>query len=666
MKQNAPISLCCTFVQNPMSAIKMTRLKRPGIFGQPPSIAVASGTLCSRVSHRSLCRLEGMVLRALGAFVVLAIVSAASGTSHDDVPPVIELAGRFGALEGSGQGTAVAVDAEGAAYVAGVTRMSLTGDSGAQAFVAKFAPDGTLLYELYFGGSQWDLANSIAVDALGQAWVCGYSQGADIPGMTGPANGSAFVAKVAADGSQLLFVRALGPGVATGIALDGAGDAVACGWTGGPFETTEGSFQESLAGGGDAFVAKVAGDGSAVRWATLLGGAANDYAHAVAVDASGSVYVGGETESDPFPLPPGFTPRAGLDYSTADAFLVKLSPDGSTIVHMRRIESDGRDEVAAVAVDAAGAAFLAGTTDGPDFPVTGVPVGAAAVLGRSSFAMKVQPSGGAVDYAVLLPGGDTLAEGLALGPDGSAYVAGGHLSRAGDSWRPQSAIQWLTSGGGWDSFVARLSPDASRITHATVVGGSGLDRATSIAFAPGGTVVATGVTDGNAPFDRDLGGATGGGSSALLLRLAPQDTWLSVGRAFASDGRGGRDALSFVGTHGFRDHGGFDPSAVDVVVTVTAGLNRRSRCIGAGDPGWRARSDGGWQWTSSPPDTQSRWTVVFGGGDGFRVRVDHAGFAYPVDHRFTLDMEVGAHRASYARTWKRVKIRPERWQPRLK
>ena len=607
-------------------------------------------------------------MKHVGAFAALAFAAVAHGTTDSDaVPPVLATAGWYSALPGADGGSAVAVDAQGNAYVAGTAGIV---DQDGQAFVAKFAPDGTLLYELHFGGDAMDSGRGIAVDAAGEAYVCGFSTSPDFPVTVGPQGSGAFVAKIAADGSKVLFARlvATGDARAMAIALDPAGDAYVCGRAGTSLTATAGALRETNAGMDDAFAAKIAADGSAVLWATFLGGSGDDRAEGIAVDASGSAYVVGVTQSEQFPLPVGAPPSGYGDWSMQDGFLVKLAPDGSHAAYVWRLASERGDDASAVAVDAAGAAYVAGSTSGAEFPRTYAPDGVADAGAFSAFATKIRPDGSGLAYSVLLPGGESGGYAIAVGPDGAAYVAGVYSSRGTESWRSRSAIQWFAPDARFGNhvFASRLSPDGSRVTWTTVVGGGDNEYASGVALAPDGSVVVTGSTGDDPPLNRGLGGASDPDRNVLYLRLAPQDTWLSVARAFASDGRANRDALSFAGTHGFREHADFDPRVADVTVTVAAGENRRSLRIPAADPGWRSRADGGVGWRSPADALPPRWRIEFGPRDGIRVRVDHAGFNMPIDEAVTLDVAVGSHRASYARIWQRVRRQPERWLPRLK
>jgi hypothetical protein len=180
-------------------------------------------------------------------------------------------------------------------------------------FVAKLNPaGGGLVYATFLSGSRSERGRAIAVDASGAAYVAGDTRSSDFP--TTPEafdttfNGErdAFVAKLNSAGSGLTYATFLGgsdwdAGVA--IAVDDSGAAYAAGWTpSSDFPTTRAAFDRTLNGNKDAFVAKLNPAGSGLAYATFLGAPDWDCGYAIAVDASGAAYVAGETESSDFPI----------------------------------------------------------------------------------------------------------------------------------------------------------------------------------------------------------------------------------------------------------------------------------------------------------------------------------------------------------------------------
>ena len=143
------------------------------------------------------------------------------------------------------------------------------------------------------------------MDAAGSAYVVGVAHGS-FPVTEGAYDTTfggfedAYVAKLSPDGSALTWATYLGGTAgdeATAIALDTAGRVVVAGTTGEGFPTTSGAFDSSYNGSGDTFVTRLAADGSALSFSTYLGGPSNDISEAVSVDAAGDVYVAGRSRS---------------------------------------------------------------------------------------------------------------------------------------------------------------------------------------------------------------------------------------------------------------------------------------------------------------------------------------------------------------------------------
>ncbi len=245
----------------------------------------------------------------------------------------------------------IAVDSAGSAYITGLTDSDetsfsvtvgpdLTANGDYDAFVAKIDPSGAaFLYAGFLGGAKRDDGLSIAVDGAGNAYVVGATRSdqTSFPVTVGPdltLNGflDAFVAKVDATGTGLLYAGYIGGNgftVGYGIAVDGEGNAYITGNTAsdettfplteGPGLTYNGGDEE-----GDAFVAKITGDGTALVYAGYIGGSGDDTGQGIAVDSAGNAYVVGSTGSDEMTFPATVGPI--LTHSgSSDAFVAKVS-----------------------------------------------------------------------------------------------------------------------------------------------------------------------------------------------------------------------------------------------------------------------------------------------------------------------------------------------------
>ncbi|HKC26254.1 MAG TPA: SBBP repeat-containing protein, partial [Thermoanaerobaculia bacterium] len=323
--------------------------------------------------------------------------------------------------------------------------------------------DPVLRYATYLGGSNVDRGFGIAVDAAGNAYVTGSTLSTDF--------------HTTAGAPQAVFGGA------------GAGGAVVT--------------------YGDVFFAKLDPTLSNLVYATYLGGSDGDVGHAIAVDASGSAYVTGNTHSSNFPTTSGALRRTygGSSDTTSfvrgDAFVAKLSPSGA-LVYSTYLGGSNGDGAAAIAVDAAGNAYVAGSTTSADFPVT---AGAFQTAKKSpstniadAFVTKLNPQGSALVYSTYL--GGTLSEGdsftfftrgIAVDAAGNAVVAG---STSATDFPTTAGVAQQTYGGGYfDAFVTKLNAAGSGLVYSTYIGGSGLEYAGGLAMDATGAVYVTGTTD---------------------------------------------------------------------------------------------------------------------------------------------------------------------------
>jgi hypothetical protein len=252
------------------------------------------------------------------------------------------------------------------------------GGGVADTFVARISADGsTLLYSTYLGGTGDDEGYGIAVDpATGDALITGFTTSPDFPTANAwqlnPGGGEdAFVARLSADGSTLLFSTYLGGSgddIGYGIAVDPTtGDALVTGQTYSPDFPTVNPLRPNYGGSGDAFVARLSPDGSALVYSTYLGGSSEDKANGIAVDpATGDALIAGDTRSADFPTANAVQPNYG---GAEDAFVARLSADGSALVFSTYLGGSGVDRGFAIAIDpTTGAALVTGVTGSADFP----------------------------------------------------------------------------------------------------------------------------------------------------------------------------------------------------------------------------------------------------------------------------------------------------------
>mgnify|MGYP001389337330 CR=1 FL=1 len=296
-----------------------------------------------------------------------------------------------------------------------------------------------------------------------------------------------------------------------GIAVDAAGNAYLLGETNSTnFPVTAGAFDSlKTTTERDAFVAKLNPSGTAVVWATYLGGSGygvwmDNIGDGIAVDASGNVFVVGRTASLDFPTTPGAYRTAKFSPDSSwEGFLVKLDAGGAALVYSTFLGGLANPE--GLAIDADGNAFVAGIEWQGTLPTTSGAFQRVRGGGQDAFVMKVNPEGTGVHYSTYLGGsGSDSAAAIAVDDDGNAYVVGG-TSSANFPVTPGAfdTVKDPTVVGGYlnvDAFVAKLNPTGSALVYSTFLGGSasevsGIGRPEGgIALDASGAAYVTGVT----------------------------------------------------------------------------------------------------------------------------------------------------------------------------
>jgi len=426
-------------------------------------------------------------------------------------------------------GMSIAVDAAGQAYVTGqtlstnfptVTPVQATLGGVEDVFVTKLNTAGTsLLYSTYLGGSASEVGMSIAVDAVGQAYVTGQTLSTNFPTVTpiqATSGGDAFVTKLNAAGTSLLYSTYLGGSaseVGMSIAVDVAGQAYVTG------ETTSINFpmvmpvQATLGGVVDAFVTKLNAAGTSLLYSTYLGGNLNDSGKSIVVDAVGQAYVTGYTGSGSFPT---VTPVQATLGGDVDVFVTKLNAMGTSLLYSTYLGGSATDQAFGIAVDAAGQAYLTGVTNSTNFP-TVTPVQATLNGPADAFVTKLNAAGTSLLYSTYL-GGTASDVGMSIAVDavGQAYVTGQTQSTNFPTVTP---VQ-VTLGGGLDAFVTKLNAAGTSFLYSTYLGGSGTDQSNSIAVGAASQAYVTGYTAStNFPTVTPVQATRGGGFDALVTKI---------------------------------------------------------------------------------------------------------------------------------------------------
>jgi hypothetical protein len=470
---------------------------------------------------------------------------------------------------------AIAIASDGTAFIAGGTFSSdfptahpLQPNAGGpvdfpqDAFVAKLSADGsTLLYSTYLGGSKDDIANGVAVDFLGNAYVTGTTHSSDYPvtplafevncggdgacGATWNPQGlivsNGFVTKLNAAGSALIYSSYIGyyeDVSCQSIAVDGNGIAYIAGQTTDniqptvtinppetpppPFPITTTAFQQVYGGGAtDAFVMTLSATGTSVLYSSYLGGSGEDVANGIAVDGNANAYLTGLTYSSAaFPLVNAVDPAYG---GAGDAFFAKVNTNGAgagSLVYSTYLGGSGLDQGNGIAVDSTGMAYVAGVTasTAPPFTTLNSYDG-----GGDAFAAKLDPSqsgSSSLIYFRYLGGSQAdSANGIAVDGTGSAYITGSTVSP--DFPIVAGAFQPNYGGGNADAFVTKLDPTGQNLVYSSFLGGTNTDIGNAIAVDSSGSAYVTGQTCSlDFPLANPMQVNSGGNCDAFISKVS--------------------------------------------------------------------------------------------------------------------------------------------------
>ena len=309
------------------------------------------------------------------------------------------------------------------------------------------------------------------------------------------------------------------------------------------FPTTLGSVQPTTGGGSDVFVVRLDSTFTTSLYSTFLGGAGDDAGRGIAVDSAGNAYVTGFTTSTDFPTTPGafqLNRPVGEPAGVADAFVVKLNPQGSALVYGTYLGGTGSDVGLAIAIDRAGNAFVTGGTFSADFPRT---LGASQLLlggDRDAFVTSLNSTGTALRYSTFLGGAGTdVGNAIAVDSAGSTYVTGSTTCAAAPCptvtdfpttpgafapLRPPGEAAGVT-----DAFVTKLDTIAA-LVYSTYLGGTRADEGLGIVIDASDHAIVTGgsastdfpLTVGYGPFTGTL--------QVFLTRLNPAGTAVVISR----------------------------------------------------------------------------------------------------------------------------------------
>jgi len=439
----------------------------------------------------------------------------------------------------------VTADAVGNAYVAGYFQgtvdfdagpdaTSLTSAGSGDAFVAKYSPDGDLIWARAVGGVGNDNANTIAIDPAGNVYVGGIFQlTADFDPGPGTfnlnSNGGwdSFLMKLDTDGN-FAWARSVGGGSNDfngPIGVDSAGNVYqAIGPWSSSFDIDPGpgtDIRTKVGGGWDAFIMKLNSAGD-FAWAGQIAGPHEEVIHDLVIDAADNVYLTGAfmgtTDFDPGPGTFNLTSAGNYDM-----YVAKLD-NGGTLQRVDAFGSWGADVGNCLTLDAAGNLFAGGNFQNTvDFDPGPGTFNLTSAGGQDAVVFKLDNSGDFIwARGVGGPGADALG-GLGIDNAGNVVV-GGYFTGTAD-FDPGPGTFNLTSAGNSDIFVTQLDGDGNFV-WAGRMGGPNHDGYGSLGAGPSGNVYLAGFFQGTADFDPGPGTVdltSAGTQDAFLAQLTTND-----------------------------------------------------------------------------------------------------------------------------------------------
>ncbi len=360
------------------------------------------------------------------------------------------------------------------------------------AIVAKFSESGNLLWATYLGGSGYEHVTSVNIDADNNILLSGttgsynfhITEDAYQSTIAGSFDG--FITKLAPNGTLLYssFIGGTGEDWIYGMEQDEEGNYLFGGWTSSTGLATTGAYKETNSGI-DAFIGRLSSDGSDLEMFSYIGGSGSDRGWAMTVDTEYNYVLSGVTESSDLPVSEN---AYQADYGGAvDTYLAVIAYNGSTMLHLTYVGGSDED-MGLVDVDSNGNYILAGPTKSEDLVMVNALQDEYAGGLYDSFIAKFAPTGD-IEFISYLGGNRTdRTWDVRVTPDDTLVLVG----RTNSDDYPTSNARQLTRAGDFDAFATEISEDGSEILRSGLVGGTNEDIGEGIAIDTDGSIVISG------------------------------------------------------------------------------------------------------------------------------------------------------------------------------
>ncbi len=388
-------------------------------------------------------------------------------------------------------------------------------------------------YSTYFGGIGSDSYAYSVVDSEGDFWVAGSTASPDFPTTTDAynrtygGNTDVFVLKVDGRNGSLIYSTFIGGShyeLPQSIGADPDGNIWICGETGSSnFPTTSDAYNSTLSGLIDMFILKLSSSNGSILYSSYIGGTGAESAMSMSFDSEQNLWTTGITDSDDFPMTP--SSLYPVFNGTLDAVVFQLSKNGTTLLYSTYLGGTDDDRGYGLLVDSSDDVWVAGTTDGFDFPTTSDAYKNTTYGGTDIILLKLASDGSELLYSSYFGGSDTdNVMSIALDSSGNIWGTGSTSSTV----FPTTPGAYDSSyAGSYDCVVFQFASNGS-LLYSTYLGGSDQDHGRSISVDRNNAVWVSGDTSSATfPITPDAFNETYGGyRDIFLLSLAPNGTTL--------------------------------------------------------------------------------------------------------------------------------------------